>query len=160
LLLSFFTPVRPNCRSISLHEFFNLRKRLTMQPHKLAYHNRPHQHGGGQGILHLPKPQSQVIEVQMSSQAEGSGLPVGLVGKTYYVSRMPRPIGATVRRRRDTPAGQHSCTSLISRAFPFLWPSRPEISFCHTINHYRTVVVGPIGRLALCGRRSCLLSIC
>jgi len=39
----------------------------------------------------------------LNTQAEGSGLPVGLVGKTYYVSRMPRPIGATVRRRCDAP---------------------------------------------------------
>jgi hypothetical protein len=39
-----------------------------------------------------------------------------------------------------TAAGQCSCTSLISRAFPDLWPPRPEISFCHTIDHCRTIL--------------------
>jgi hypothetical protein len=37
-------------------------------------------------------------------------------------------------------AGQCSCTSLISRAFPDLWPRGPEISFCHTIDHCRTIL--------------------
>jgi hypothetical protein len=37
-------------------------------------------------------------------------------------------------------AGQYSCTSLISRAFPDLWPRGPEISFCHTIDHCRTIL--------------------
>jgi hypothetical protein len=33
-----------------------------------------------------------------------------------------------------TTAGQRSCTSLISRAFPHLWPRGAEISFCHAMN--------------------------
>jgi hypothetical protein len=33
--------------------------------------------------------------------------------------------------------GQCSCTSLISRAF---WPRGVEISFCHTIDHCRTIL--------------------
>jgi hypothetical protein len=37
-------------------------------------------------------------------------------------------------------AGQYSCTSLISRAFPDLWPRGPEISFCHIIDHCRTIL--------------------
>jgi hypothetical protein len=39
-----------------------------------------------------------------------------------------------------TAAGQCSCTSLISRAFPHLWPRGPEISFCHTIDYCRTIL--------------------
>src|SRR5277367_7113730 len=39
-----------------------------------------------------------------------------------------------------TVAGQCSCTSLISRAFPDLWPRGAEISFCHTIDHCRTIL--------------------
>ena len=36
------------------------------------------------------------------------------------------------------PAGQP--TSLISRAFPVLWSRGPEIGFCHTIDHCRTIL--------------------
>jgi hypothetical protein len=39
-----------------------------------------------------------------------------------------------------TTAGQRSCTSLISRAFPDLWPGGAEISFCLTIYHCRTIL--------------------
>jgi hypothetical protein len=38
-----------------------------------------------------------------------------------------------------TVAGQCSCTSLISRAFPDLWP-RGQRLFCHTIDHCRTIL--------------------
>jgi hypothetical protein len=34
-----------------------------------------------------------------------------------------------------TTAGQRSCTSLISKAFPDLWPRGAEISFCLIIDH-------------------------
>jgi hypothetical protein len=42
----------------------------------------------------------------------------------------PGADGATV-------VGQCSYTSLITRAFPYLWLRGPEISFCHIINYYR-----------------------
>src|SRR5271170_8521540 len=50
--------------------------------------------------------------------------------------------GAVHHRGADgaTVAGQCSCTSLISRAFPHLWPRGAEISFCHTIDHCRTIL--------------------
>src|SRR5271170_660088 len=50
--------------------------------------------------------------------------------------------GAVHHRGADgaTTAGQCSCTSLISRAFPHLWPRGAEISFCHTIDHCRTIL--------------------
>jgi hypothetical protein len=50
--------------------------------------------------------------------------------------------GAAHHRGADgaTVAGQCSCTSLISRAFPDLWPRGLEISFCHTIDHCRTIL--------------------
>jgi hypothetical protein len=44
------------------------------------------------------------------------------------------------RRQPALIEGQCSCTSLISRAFPDLWPRGPEISFCHTIDHCRTIL--------------------
>jgi hypothetical protein len=56
--------------------------------------------------------------------------------KTYRCDR-----GAAEVRR--TPAGQPSCTSLISRAFPALWPGGPEISFCHTIDHCEAILNYP-----------------
>jgi hypothetical protein len=59
---------------------------------------------------------------------------------------MPRPLfysgGGAYPRGVDgaTMAGQHSRTSLISWAFLNLWPRRPEISFCHTTDQYRTIL--------------------
>jgi hypothetical protein len=46
----------------------------------------------------------------------------------------------TVGKAGATAAGQCSCHSLISRAFPDLWPRGTEISFCRTIDHCRTIL--------------------
>jgi hypothetical protein len=46
----------------------------------------------------------------------------------------------TVGKAGATAAGQLSCHSLISRAFPDPWPRGPEISFCLTIDHCRTIL--------------------
>jgi hypothetical protein len=55
---------------------------------------------------------------------------------------MPNGGGAGHPRGADgaTIAGRCSCTSLISRAFPHLWPRGAEISFCLTIDHCRTIL--------------------
>jgi hypothetical protein len=37
-----------------------------------------------------------------------------------------------------TVMGQCSCTSLITKAFSYLWLGGPEINFCHIINHCKT----------------------
>ena len=50
-------------------------------------------------------------------------------------------------------AGQCSCTSLISRAFPHLWPRGAEISFCLTIDHCRTILYYSVLFLDLAPRR-------
>jgi hypothetical protein len=34
--------------------------------------------------------------------------------------------------------GSAAALSLITRAFLYLWLKRPEINFCHIINHYKT----------------------
>src|SRR5271168_4049920 len=52
-----------------------------------------------------------------------------------------------------TAAGQCSCTSLISRASPDLWPRGAEISFCHTIDHCRTILYYTVLYLDLAPRR-------
>src|SRR5271170_5587534 len=52
-----------------------------------------------------------------------------------------------------TIAGQYSCTSLISRAFPHLWPRGAEISFCLTIDHCRTILYYTVQLLDLALRR-------
>src|SRR5277367_6389740 len=52
-----------------------------------------------------------------------------------------------------TTAGQFSCTSLISRAFPHLWPRGSEISFCLTIDHCRTILYHTVLSLDLAPRR-------
>src|SRR5271170_2297037 len=59
-----------------------------------------------------------------------------------YQDHMSCSGGAAHHRGADgaTVAGQCSCTSLISRAFPDLWPRGTEISFCHTIDHCRTIL--------------------
>jgi hypothetical protein len=39
-----------------------------------------------------------------------------------------------------TTAGQRSCTSLINKVFPDLWPKGAEINFCLIIDHCRTIL--------------------
>jgi hypothetical protein len=55
------------------------------------------------------------------------------IGPTAEVQRIPLGQPALIEE-------QCSCTSPISRAFPDLWPRGPEISFCHTIDHCRTIL--------------------
>src|SRR5271163_3800147 len=68
---------------------------------------------------------------------------------------MPNGGGAGHPRGADvaTIAGQYSCTSLISRAFPHLWPRGAEISFCLTIDHCRTILYYTVLLLDLALRR-------
>jgi hypothetical protein len=57
------------------------------------------------------------------------------------------------QRRCGAPAaGQCSCPSL-SRASPDLWPRGAEISFCHTIDHCRTILYYTVLYLDLAPRR-------
>jgi hypothetical protein len=53
---------------------------------------------------------------------------------------MPISGGAAHRHETDgvTIMRQCSCTFFITRALLYLWLKEPEISFCHTINHYKT----------------------
>jgi hypothetical protein len=55
-------------------------------------------------------------------------------------AHMPNSGGAAHHRGADgaTVVGQCSCTSLITRAFLYLWLRGPEISFCYIIDHYKT----------------------
>src|SRR5271168_2286203 len=67
--------------------------------------------------------------------------------------------GGAAHPRGATVAGQCSCTSLISRAFPHLWPRGAEISFCLTIDHCRTILYYIVLLLDLAPRRRyCRLS--
>jgi hypothetical protein len=68
------------------------------------------------------------------------------IGPTAEVQRIPLGQPALIEE-------QCSCTSPISRAFPDLWPRGPEISFCHTIDHCRTILYYSILFQDLASRR-------
>ena len=63
--------------------------------------------------------------------------------------------GAVRHRGADgaTMVGLHSYSSLISRAFPDLWPRGAEISSCLTIDHCRTILYYIVLYLDLALRR-------